>query len=220
MPLRLGILISGRGSNMLALLDYAAQDETDIEVAVVLADGDAPGLDIAAARGIATANIPRLNDENRKNHESRLIAKLESHGAELICLAGFMRLVSAEFCARFDGRLINIHPSLLPKHKGLDTHEKALADGDREHGCSVHLVTPGMDEGPVLGQRRVEVLENDTSRTLADRVLAEEHRLYPLVVGAIAAGLLSKHEGRYKLNPGAIKGRIEGLPFPLKWPAD
>jgi len=205
---------------MQALLDYAAQDQSNVEAAVVLADGDAPGLDIAAAHGIAIAKIPRLVNETRNNHESRLITTLESHGAELICLAGYMRLVSAEFCARFDGRLINIHPSLLPKHKGLDTHEKALSAGDHEHGCSVHLVTPEMDEGPVLGQRRVNVFEHDTVHTLAERVLAEEHRLYPLVVGAIAAGLLCKEKGRYKIKPGTVKGRIAGLPFPLKWPSE
>ncbi|NDA09100.1 MAG: hypothetical protein EBZ18_06790, partial [Alphaproteobacteria bacterium] len=115
---------------------------------------------------------------------------------------------------------INIHPSLLPRHKGLNTHEKAIQAGDRDHGCSVHLVTPGMDEGPVLGQRRVPVLAGDTTDTLAARVLAEEHRLYPLVVGAIAAGLLDMSSAKACLRDGEIKGRIEGLPFPLKWPAD
>jgi len=219
MPLRLGILISGRGSNMLALLDYAQQEESDVEVATVLADGEAPGLAIAAARGIATKSIPKRADESRNDHEKRIIAALEAQGAELICLAGYMRLVSPEFCATFAGRMLNIHPSLLPRHKGLDTHEKAIKAGDNEHGCSVHLVTPGMDEGPVLGQRRVKVRADDTAETLAARVLAEEHRLYPLVVGAVAAGLLDTSGGNATLREGGVKGKIEGLPYPLKWPA-
>ena len=219
MPLRLGILISGRGSNMLALLDYAQQEESDVEVATVLADGEAPGLAIAAARGIATNSIPKRADESRNDHEKRIIAALEAQGAELICLAGYMRLVSPEFCATFAGRMLNIHPSLLPRHKGLDTHEKAIKAGDNEHGCSVHLVTPGMDEGPVLGQRRVKVRADDTAETLAARVLAEEHRLYPLVVGAVAAGLLDTSGGNATLREGGVKGKIEGLPYPLKWPA-
>ncbi len=219
MPLRLGILISGRGSNMLALLDYAQQEESDVEVATVLADGEAPGLAIAAARGIATKSIPKRADESRNDHEKRIIDALEAQGAELICLAGYMRLVSPEFCATFAGRMLNIHPSLLPRHKGLDTHEKAIKAGDNEHGCSVHLVTPGMDEGPVLGQRRVKVRADDTAETLAARVLAEEHRLYPLVVGAVAAGLLDTSGGNATLREGGVKGKIEGLPYPLKWPA-
>jgi len=219
MPLRLGILISGRGSNMLALLDYAQQEESDVEVATVLADGEAPGLAIAAARGIATKSIPKRADESRNDHEKRIIDALEAQGAELICLAGYMRLVSPEFCATFAGRMLNIHPSLLPRHKGLDTHEKAIKAGDNEHGCSVHLVTPGMDEGPVLGQRRVKVRADDTAETLAARVLAEEHRLYPLVVGAVAAGLLDTSWGNATLREGGVKGKIEGLPYPLKWPA-
>jgi len=220
MPLRLGILISGRGSNMLALLDYADQAETDVEVAVVLGDGDAPGLDLAAARGIPALSIPKRPGESRQDHERHMIDALTRHQVDLICLAGYMRLVSAEFCARYAGRMINIHPSLLPRHKGLDTHEKALAAGDREHGCSVHLVTPAMDEGPVLGQRRVVVHADDSAASLAARVLAEEHRLYPLVVGAIAAGLLTGEGKNARLAAGAVRGRIEGLPFPLKWPAD
>jgi len=219
MPLRLGILISGRGSNMLALLDYAAQDESDVEVATVLADGEAPGLEIAAASGIATEAIPKLAEESRNDHEKRIISALEAQGAELICLAGYMRLVSPQFCTRFAGRMLNIHPSLLPRHKGLDTHEKAIKAGDPEHGCSVHLVTPGMDEGPVLGQRRVKVRADDTADTLAARVLVEEHRLYPLVVGAVAAGLLTTSGGNTYLKEGDVKGRIDGLPYPLKWPA-
>jgi len=219
MPLRLGILISGRGSNMLALLDYAQQEESDVEVATVLADGEAPGLAIAAARGIATKSIPKRADESRNDHEKRIIDALEAQGAELICLAGYMRLVSPEFCATFAGRMLNIHPSLLPRHKGLDTHEKAIKAGDNEHGCSVHLVTPGMDEGPVLGQRRVKVRAGETAETLAARVLAEEHRLYPLVVGAVAAGLLDTSGGNATLREGGVKGKIEGLPYPLKWPA-
>jgi formyltetrahydrofolate-dependent phosphoribosylglycinamide formyltransferase len=204
---------------MLALLDYAQQEENDVEVATVLADGEAPGLAIAAARGIATKSIPKRADESRNDHEKRIIDALEAQGAELICLAGYMRLVSPEFCATFAGRMLNIHPSLLPRHKGLDTHEKAIKAGDNEHGCSVHLVTPGMDEGPVLGQRRVKVRADDTAETLAARVLAEEHRLYPLVVGAVAAGLLDTSWGNATLREGGVKGKIEGLPYPLKWPA-
>lgn len=202
---------------MAALIDYASQKESTVEISLVLADRPAAGLETARQHGLATALVARADHASRDAHEAAIIDAITASGAELICLAGFMRILSASFCARFEGRLINIHPSLLPRHKGLDTHHRALEAGDSEHGCTVHFVTPGMDEGPVIGQRSVAVLEGDTPDTLAARVLVEEHRLYPLVVAAIAAGLVRLGAKGVESQPGALPGQIDALPSPLFW---
>ena len=203
---------------MAALLDYAAQPGTPVEAALVLADGDAPGLETAGARGVNTLAIPRAGHDSREDHEAAMVDALDGAGAELVCLAGFMRLLSAGFCEHYEGRLINIHPSLLPRHKGLDTHQRALEAGDDVHGCSVHFVTPGMDEGPVIAQARVPVLEGDTEDALASRVLEQEHRLYPMVVGAMSEGLVELREGGVVHRKGALPGEIGGLGQGLEWP--
>ena len=175
---RVGILLSGRGSNMQALVEQASG------YAVVLVASDrpeAPGVAWAAARGLPTfALSPR--GIGKAAFEERLDVALRDARVEVIALAGYMRLLSDAFVARWRGRVLNIHPSLLPAYKGLDTHARALAAGDAQAGCSVHLVTEELDGGAVLGQARVPVLAGDTAETLAARVLAEEHRLYPRVL--------------------------------------
>lgn len=179
-PVPLAILISGRGSNMMALVEQAR----GYEVVVVASDRpDAPGLAWAKARGIPTfALSPR--GIGKPAFEAALDGALRAAGAEAIALAGYMRLLSDDFIARWRGRIVNIHPSLLPKYKGLDTHARAIAAGDAEAGASVHLVTEELDGGEVLGQARVPILPGDTPDSLAARVLAEEHRLYADTVSA------------------------------------
>ncbi|MEL6435970.1 MAG: phosphoribosylglycinamide formyltransferase [Pseudomonadota bacterium] len=180
MSARVAVLVSGRGSNMLALADACAKPDFPADMVAVLSDhADAAGLAKAAQRGIATGAVPKLPGMTKAEHEAKLHALLQSFAPDIICLAGYMRLLSAQFLAPYEGRIVNIHPSLLPRHKGLDTHAKALAAGDSEHGCTVHHVTAGMDEGRVIAQARVPVIAGDTPETLAKRVLAQEHRLYP-----------------------------------------
>lgn len=176
---RVGILISGRGSNMQALVEASRSPDSSYQVALVASDRpDAPGLGWAREHGIATVAAP----PGKAAREAALDAALRDAGVEAIALAGYMRLLSDDFVARWRGRILNIHPSLLPKYKGLDTHARALAAGDLEAGCSVHIVTEELDGGEVLGQARVPIRPGDTPATLAARVLAEEHRLYPRVL--------------------------------------
>jgi phosphoribosylglycinamide formyltransferase-1 len=186
---RVGILISGRGSNMSALIAAARAPGYPAEIVGVFSNiADAPGLATAASEGIATAALSHKGYGSKAEFEAAMNAVLESWQVDIIALAGFMRLLSAEFCTRWAGRLINIHPSLLPRHKGLHTHEQALADGSTTHGCTVHFVTPGMDEGPTIAQASVPVLPGDTAETLAARVLVEEHKLYPRALAQVARG--------------------------------
>lgn len=174
---------------MAALIAAAAAPDYPAEIVGVLANNaDAPGLTTAAAAGVAARAVPHRAFPDKPAFEAALTAVLEDWRADIVCLAGFMRLLSPAFCARWAGRLINIHPSLLPLHKGLHTHQQALADGVAEHGCTVHFVTPGMDEGPIIAQARVPVLPGDTPETLAARVLIEEHRLYPKALAMLARG--------------------------------
>jgi formyltetrahydrofolate-dependent phosphoribosylglycinamide formyltransferase len=187
---RVAILISGRGSNMGALIAAAKAADYPAEIAGVFSNKpDAPGLVTAAAAGIPTAALSHKDYTSKAEFEAAMDAVLRGWQADIIALAGFMRLLSPEFCGRWAGSLINIHPSLLPRHKGLHTHEQALADGSTQHGCTVHFVTPGMDEGPTIAQARVPILACDTPETLAARVLVEEHQLYPRALGMVAASL-------------------------------
>ena len=189
-PLRLAILISGRGSNMEALASACASGVLAARVAVVIADrGGAAGLDAARARGLETAALVHAGD--RGAFERALEASLERYRPDAVALAGFMRVLSAQFVARYLGRLFNIHPSLLPKYRGLDTHRRVLEAGDAIHGASVHFVTPELDAGPVILQSQVAVLPADTEATLAARVLATEHVIYPRVLGWFADGRLA-----------------------------
>jgi formyltetrahydrofolate-dependent phosphoribosylglycinamide formyltransferase len=186
---RVAILISGRGSNMTALVEAAREPAYPAEIVGVFSNrADAPGLQYAWLAGIPTAVRSHKDFADKPAFEAALSEVLDAWSPDIICLGGFMRLLSAEFCARWAGRLINIHPSLLPLHKGLHTHEQALADGVAEHGCTVHFVTPGMDEGPTIAQARVPVLPGDTADSLAARVLVEEHKLYPKALAMLARG--------------------------------
>ncbi|MEY3081878.1 MAG: hypothetical protein RJA94_1863 [Pseudomonadota bacterium] len=178
--LRTAILISGRGSNMMALIAAARAAEYPAEIVCVVSNAaDAKGLEFAAANGIATRVIDHKAFASREAFEAALDAYLRSMNVEAIALAGFMRVLTAGFISGWDGRMINIHPSLLPAYKGLHTHERAIADGANLHGCSAHLVTPELDGGPVLLQAEVPVLSGDTADVLAARVLTQEHRIYP-----------------------------------------
>lgn len=195
---RVAVLISGRGSNMAALLAAAEDPAYPAEVALVLSNrAEAPGLALAAARGVPTAVVEsRAFKGDRAGFEAAMAAEIARHGAEIIALAGFMRVLTEGFVARWEGRMINIHPSLLPAFPGLDTHARALAAGVRLHGCTVHLVSAGVDEGPILAQAAVPVLPGDTEASLAQRVLAEEHRLYPAALAWLAAGRVRLDGGR------------------------
>lgn len=179
---KLGILISGRGSNMAALVEASRAEGCPYEVVLVASDRpEAAGLAWAQAQGVPTfAQSPK--GMPKPEYEAKIDAALRDAGVELIALAGYMRLLSDDFVARWRGRIVNIHPSLLPKYKGLDTHARAIAAGDSHGGVSVHIVTEELDGGEVLGQVEVAILPGDTPETLAERVLAAEHRLYPRVI--------------------------------------
>jgi phosphoribosylglycinamide formyltransferase-1 len=185
---RVAILISGGGSNMVALVNSMTGDHPARPVLVVSNDPDAGGLTKARDMGIATATIDhREFNKDRNAFEAVLQASLEEVQPDIICLAGFMRILTEGFTAKYEGRMLNIHPSLLPKYKGLHTHARALAAGDKEHGCSVHEVTAALDDGPILGQARIAVLAGDTPESLATRLLPCEHELYPKVLRRYAA---------------------------------
>jgi phosphoribosylglycinamide formyltransferase, formyltetrahydrofolate-dependent len=186
---RVGILISGRGSNMSALIEAAKAPDYPAEIVGVLSNrAAAPGLAIAAAEGIATASLAQSKFPSRDMFEDVVTQILESWDVDIVCLAGFMRILGEDFTRHWAGRMINIHPSLLPLYKGLHTHERALADGATTHGCTVHFVTPGLDEGAPILQAEVPVLPGDTPDTLAARVLIEEHRIYPEALRLLAEG--------------------------------
>jgi phosphoribosylglycinamide formyltransferase 1 len=195
---RAAVLISGRGSNMAALIAAASKPDYPAEIALVAANRpDAAGLGRAAAAGIATTLVDhRPYGKDREAFERALQASLERHGIDIVCLAGFMRLLTPWFVRRWDGRMINIHPSLLPAFKGLDTHARALAAGVKIHGASVHLVVPDVDSGPLIAQAAVPVHDADTADTLAARVLAAEHRIYPLALRLLAEGRVRIVDGR------------------------
>ncbi|HEX9857191.1 MAG TPA: phosphoribosylglycinamide formyltransferase [Paracoccaceae bacterium] len=186
---RVAILISGGGSNMLALVRNMQGDHPARPVLVASNDPEAAGLARAAALGIATAAVDhRPFKGDRAAFEAALIAPILAADPDILCLAGFMRVLTPAFVARFEGRMLNIHPSLLPKYPGLHTHQRALDAGDAQAGCTVHEVTTVLDNGPILGQARVPVLPGDTAESLAARVLVQEHRLYPAVLRRYAAG--------------------------------
>ena len=185
---RVAILISGAGSNMAALIYAARADSCPYDVALVTGDNpDAPGLALAEAEGVPVVRLTRPTKETRAAFFERLDSTLRDTQVDLVALAGFMRILPADFVTRWDGKLLNIHPSLLPKYRGLDTHARALEAGDTHGGCSVHLVTPEVDAGEVLGQVAVAVLPGDTAETLAARVKIAEHQLYPRILADYAS---------------------------------
>ena len=199
--LKTAILISGRGSNMAALIAAAKTPGFPAEIVLVLSNvADAPGLATAGEAGIATTAIDHKAFANRDTFDAAMTARLEESGAEFICLAGFMRILSDGFVAHWQGRMINIHPSLLPAYRGLDTHQRALDAGETEAGCTVHFVTPGLDEGPAILQATVPVLPGDTADALAARVLEQEHRIYPEALRLAAEGRVHMENGRTVLD--------------------
>ena len=187
MTKRVAILLSGGGSNMVSLVDSMVGDHPARPCLVVSNVPGAGGLDKARARGIPTAVVDhRAFQGDRAAFEAELARVVDAAAPDILCLAGFMRVLGAGFVGRYAGRMLNIHPSLLPKYRGLHTHARALAAGDADHGCTVHEVTPELDDGPILGQARVPVVAGDTPDTLAARVLVQEHLLYPAVLRRFA----------------------------------
>jgi phosphoribosylglycinamide formyltransferase 1 len=186
---RTSIFISGRGSNMSALIEAARKPDFPAEVVLVLSNRpDAAGLALAKSFGVATAAVDHKIYAGRDEFERSLQLLLDIHRIELICLAGFKRILSRTFIERWSGRVINIHPSLLPEFRGLDTHRRALEAGAKIHGCTVHFVEPELDAGPIIAQQAVAVMENDTPESLAARVLEKEHEIYPQALALVASG--------------------------------
>jgi phosphoribosylglycinamide formyltransferase-1 len=212
---RVAVLISGRGSNMAALIDAAGDDAFPAEIVLVASNRpDAGGLTVAAQAGIATETVDHTAfGKDRAAFERALQAVLKRHRIELVCLAGFMRLLTADFVSRWEGRMLNIHPALLPAFKGLDTHGRALEAGVNIHGATVHFVVPEMDSGPIVAQGAVAVREDDTEATLAARVLAVEHRLYPMALKLVA-------QGRVRIEHGRCVGAGGDLQIPIIVPPD
>jgi phosphoribosylglycinamide formyltransferase-1 len=195
--LKTGVLISGRGSNLKALIEASAAPEFPAEIVLVLSNvAGAGGLEHARQANIATAILSHKDFSSREAFDEAMNAKLHAAGIEFVCLAGFMRLLSTAFVKRWEGKMINIHPSLLPLFKGLHVHEQVLAAGATESGCTVHYVVPELDSGPAILQARVPVEPNDTPETLAARVLREEHRIYPQALRMLAEGKVLVVDGR------------------------
>lgn len=201
--LKVGVLISGRGSNLAALIEASRAADYPAEIACVVSNrADAPGLEIAAAAGIPTAIVSHRDHPDRESFDRAVSGELERHGIRLVVLAGFMRIFSPWFPARWANRLINIHPSLLPAFKGMHVQRQALDAGVRLSGCTAHLVIPDLDSGPIIAQAAVPVLAGDTEETLSARILRQEHRLYPLVVRWFAEG---------RVNIAGDKVTVEGV---------
>ncbi len=190
--IRTAVFISGRGSNMQSLVHAAKAKDYPADIVLVISNRpEATGLEFARANGITAIAVDhKLYGKDRAAFEGELHKILLEHKIELVCLAGFMRLMTADFVNRWAGRMLNIHPALLPAYKGLHTHERALADGVAQHGCTVHFVVPEMDEGPVILQRAVPVLPDDTPETLSARVLEQEHIAYPAALAQVAKSRL------------------------------
>jgi phosphoribosylglycinamide formyltransferase 1 len=194
------ILISGRGSNMEAVVRAARSEGWPARVAAVISNKpDAAGLAFAQAHGIATAVVPSKEFPDRASFDAALQREIDRFAPDLVVLAGFMRILTAPFVAHYEGRMLNIHPSLLPAHPGLDTHRKCLEAGEGEHGATVHFVTAELDHGPMVAQARVPVLPGDTEATLAARVLLEEHKLYPYAVRLFVEDRLSIEQGDVRI---------------------
>jgi phosphoribosylglycinamide formyltransferase-1 len=208
-PLRLVVLISGRGSNMAAIARACAAGTIRARIVRVLADQpDADGIALARSLGLATGVVPRAGHADRASFESALGAAIDAAAADLIVLAGFMRVLSPAFTARYAGRILNIHPSLLPAYRGLHTHERVLAAGERTHGVTVHYVTAELDGGPLILRARVPVLPGDTAASLSARVQQQEHIIYPKVIAWIADGRLRESGGAAWLDGRRLEGPV------------
>lgn len=210
-PLRVAVLASGRGSNLAALLQARGRGELPVEFVLVASDkADTGALALAREAGIPTVVLDPRGFPDRVSFDHALFERIQASGAELLVLAGFMRIIDGAALAPWVGRMINIHPSLLPKYRGLHTHRRALAAGDTEHGASVHYVTAELDGGPVIAQARLAIAPQDDEQTLAARLLGYEHRLLPAVVSHIAQGRLALRDGQVLLDGTP-------LPTPLQW---
>ena len=194
---RTAVLISGNGSNMRALIEAARAPDYPAEIALVISNRpDAGGLAFAKAAGIAASVVDHKIFAGREEFERSMQVLLELHRIELVCMAGFLRMVTPWFIAQWQGRMLNIHPALLPAFRGLDTHARALAEGVKVHGCTVHFVVPAMDEGPILAQAAIPVLDADTAESLGRRVLAQEHVIYPAALARVAGERVSVQGNR------------------------
>ncbi len=210
---RVGVLISGRGSNMRSLVEAARAPEFPAGIALVLSNiADAAGLEFAQKQGIATAVVDHKSFADRESFERAMHETLVAHGVEIVCLAGFMRLLTPWFVEQWRGRMLNIHPALLPSFRGLHTHARALEEGVKIHGATVHFVVPEVDAGPIVVQAAVPVLSDDTPDALGARVLAQEHLIYPLALKLVASGA-ARIEGPRVLIEGE-----PSAPEALLWP--
>lgn len=202
---RVAILISGRGSNMAALIEAAKDPSYPAEIVAVISNRpDAPGLARAREAGLVAEAIDHKAFASRSDFEAALEARLEAHVVDIVALAGFMRLMTAAFVESWAGRMINIHPALLPSFKGLDTHKRALETGVKLHGATVHFVVPEMDSGPIIAQGAVAVHDDDTEASLAARVIQVEHRIYPLALRLVAEGRVRVENGRCRIAKAAF----------------
>jgi phosphoribosylglycinamide formyltransferase-1 len=202
MPHPIGVLISGRGSNLQAIIDAIGAGRLDARVALVVSNrADAAGLERARQAGIETLVLPHRDYPDRAAYDRALAAALKARGVELVCLAGFMRLLGAEFIGEFSGRVLNVHPSLLPAFPGLDAQQQAFDHGVKVAGATVHFVTADLDGGPIVLQAAVSVLDDDSGETLAARILDEEHRIYPEAIGLVLGGGWALDGRRLRLAP-------------------
>ena len=200
-PTKICVLISGNGSNLQAIIDEVAAKRLNATITGVISNRPgAYGLERASQAGIESVCLDHTTFEDRDSYDSALKAQIEAFGADCVVLAGFMRILTPEFVNHFSGKLVNIHPSLLPKDKGLNTHQRAIDNGDKEHGVSVHFVTPELDGGPVIIQSRVPVFEDDSASDLAERVQEQERRIYPLVLSWFSAGRLMMRNNKAVLD--------------------
>ena len=205
------VLLSGSGSNLQALIDSCRSEDSPVRIRAVVSNrADAYGLQRAAAAGIDTAVLDHTGFDGREAFDAALMARIDGFAPDLVVLAGFMRILSGDFVRHYQGRLLNIHPSLLPKYKGLHTHRRALEAGDAEHGCSVHFVTEELDGGPLVVQAVVPVTSDDTAESLAQRVHHQEHQIYPLAVHWFAEGRLrlGEHGALLDGQPLAASGHL------------
>lgn len=207
---RVAVFISGGGSNMLSLAKACQAQDWPAEIACVISDkASAGGLAKSLMLGIPTQVFERQDYASKDQHEAAILAALDDLAPDIICLAGYMRLLSGDFIRRYEGRILNIHPSLLPLFPGLHTHQRAIDAGMKIAGCTVHFVTEGMDEGPIIAQAAVPVLVGDTAETLAARLLPAEHQLYPLALKLVADGTVQMEDGRAVTKPGAPSALAE-----------
>ena len=209
MTFPVAVLASGRGSNLAALIDARAADKLPIDIVLVAGDkADAPALRNAEAHGIPTFALDPQSFPDRRDFDEMLFANVAASGARLVVMAGYMRILDAGVAARWQGQIINIHPSLLPKYRGLHTHRKVLKAGDTAHGASVHFVSAELDGGPVIAQARIDVLPDDTEDSLAARLLPQEHRLLVACVDAIARGKVRERDGGVWFHDRAIQAPL------------